>query len=48
MIFIQSVRVFSFYSAAALLAMQSAVLATGIPSVCHIQTNKDRVTRSAL
>jgi len=48
-----------FYGAAALLAMQSAVLATAIPSVCPsvwpsaiswypIQMNEDRITRSSL
>ena len=48
-----------FYSAAALLAMQSAVLATAILSVClsvrpsvtrwyPTQTNKDRIMRSSL
>jgi len=47
------------YSAAALLAMQSAVLATAIPSVRLLvclsvtrwyctQTNKDRITQSSL
>jgi len=44
-----------FYSAAALLAMQSAVLATTISSVCSsvtrwypIQTNEDRITPFSL
>ena len=44
-----------FYSAAALHAMQSAVIATAIPSVCPsvtrwypIQTNEHRITRSSL
>ena len=51
--------IFHFYSAAALLAMQSAVLARAIPSVrlsvClsvtrwyPIQTNEDRIMRSSL
>ena len=42
----------SFYSASALLAMQSTVLATGIPSVCPsvtfrycVQTNEDTIVR---
>ena len=42
----------SFYSASALLAMQSAVLARGIPSVCLsvtfrycVQTNEDTIVR---
>ena len=49
----------SFYSAAALHAMQSAVIPTAIPSVCPfvrpsvtrwypIQTNEHRITRSSL
>jgi len=44
-----------FYSAAALHAMQSAVIPTAIPSVCPsvtrwypIQTNEHRITRSSL
>jgi len=44
-----------FYNSASLLAMQSAVLATAISSVClsvtywcPIQTNEDRITRSSL
>jgi len=44
-----------YYSAVALLAMQSAVLATAVPSVCPsvtrwypIQTNEDRITRYSL
>jgi len=46
---------YNFYNAAALLAMQSAVLATAIPSVClshastiPIQTNEDRIMWSSL
>ena len=42
----------AFYSASALLAMQSAVLARGIPSVCLsvtfrycVQTNEDTIVR---
>ena len=47
-------RCLSFYSAAALLAMQSAVIATTIPSVrpsvtrwYSIKTNEDRIMRSS-
>ena len=55
----RSPRSVNFYSAAALLAMQSAVIPTAIPSVCPsvrlsvtrwypIQTNERRITRSSL
>jgi len=52
---LQKIWRFDFYSAAALLAMQSAVLATAITSVrpsgtrwyCT-QTNEDRIMRSSL
>ena len=47
-------NIYRFYSAAALLAMQSAVLATAIPSVCPsvtrwycTQKNEDGITRSS-
>jgi len=48
-------RIVCFYNAAALLAMQSAVIAMANPSVClsvtrwfKIQTNEDRIMRSSL
>ena len=52
-------RLYGFYSAAALLAMKSAVIPTAIPSVCPsvspsvtrwypIQKNEHRITRSLL
>ena len=49
---VQATKLSCFYSASALLAMQSAVLARGIPSVCLsvtfrycVQTNEDTIVR---